>query len=81
MRWSPIWRPRYAVANELRDGVIVGQLPTATGDVERFGIVLDKGSVLTRCVSWAVDDLRGDGTLATLQKKWLADAGKAPVLA
>jgi len=71
----------FAVANELRDGVIVGQLPTATGDVERFGIVLDKGSALTRCVSWAVDDLRGDGTLATLQKKWLADAGKAPVLA
>jgi polar amino acid transport system substrate-binding protein len=59
----------FAVANELRDGVIVGQLPTATGDVERFGIVLDKGSALTRCVSWAVDDLRGDGTLATLQKK------------
>jgi polar amino acid transport system substrate-binding protein len=71
----------FAVANELRDGVIVGQLPTATGDVERFGIVLDKGSALTRCVSWAVDDLRGDGTRATLQKKWLADAGKAPVLA
>jgi polar amino acid transport system substrate-binding protein len=70
----------FAVANELRDGVIVGQLPTAADDVERFGIVLDKGSALTRCVSWAVDDLRGDGTLASLQKKWLAEVGKAPVL-
>ena len=42
--------------------------------------MLDKGSALTRCVSWAVDALRDDGTLAALQKKWLAEAGKAPVL-
>ena len=27
----------FAVANELRDGLIVGQLPTASGDVERSG--------------------------------------------
>ena len=70
----------FAVANELRDGQIVGQLPTVAGDVEQFGIVLDKNSPLTRCVSAAVDALRNDGTLAALQKKWLAEAGKAPVL-
>ena len=71
----------FAVANELRNGLMVGQLPSALGDVERFGIVLDKGSPLTRCVSWAVDTLRGDGTLGQLQQQWLTDAGKAPVLA
>jgi polar amino acid transport system substrate-binding protein len=70
----------FAVANELRGGVIVGQLPPAAGVVEQFGIVLDKDSGLTRCVSWAVDALRDGGTLAALQKKWLAEAGKAPVL-
>jgi polar amino acid transport system substrate-binding protein len=70
----------FAVANELRNGVMVGQLPSAAGDVEQFGIVLDKGSPLTRCVSWAIDTLRGDGTLGRLQQQWLADAGKAPVL-
>lgn len=70
----------FAVANELRDGLIVGQLPNASGDTERFGIVLDKNSGLTRCVSWAVDALRADGTLLRLQRQWLADAGKAPVL-
>ena len=70
----------FAVANELRDGLIVGQLPSASGGVEQVGIVLDKGSTLTRCVSSAVDALRDDGTLAGLQKKWLAEAGKAPVL-
>ena len=70
----------FAVANELRNGLMVGQLPSAAGDVEQLGIVLDKGSPLTRCVSWAVDTLRDDGTLATLQQRWLTDAGKAPVL-
>jgi polar amino acid transport system substrate-binding protein len=70
----------FAVANELRDGVMVGQLPDVSGDVEQFGIVLDKDSPLTRCVSSVVDALRDDGTLAALKQQWLADAGKAPVL-
>jgi polar amino acid transport system substrate-binding protein len=71
----------FAVANELRSGLMVGQLPSASGNVEQFGIVLDKDSALTRCVSWAVDSLREDGTLDRLKQQWLTDAGKAPVLA
>ncbi|MBX7432323.1 ABC transporter substrate-binding protein [Mycobacterium sp. Y57] len=70
----------FAVANELPDGVIVGQFPTVGDGVEQLGIVLDHGSPLTRCVSWAVDTLRDDGTLDRLKKRWLADAGRAPVL-
>lgn len=74
----------FAVANELNGGVMIGQLPDDGGadqpHVEQFGIVLDHGSSLTRCVSWAVDSLREDGTLARLQQRWLADAGRAPVL-
>jgi len=71
----------FAVANELRNGLIVGQLPSASNDVEQFGIVLDKDRALTRCVSWAVEALRGDGTLGRLEQQWLTDAGKPPVLA
>jgi polar amino acid transport system substrate-binding protein len=71
----------FSVANELRNGLMVGQLPSVSGDVEQLGIVLDKGSPLTRCVSWAVDTLREDGTLDRLEQRWLTDAGKAPVLA
>ena len=71
----------FTVANELRNGLMVGQLPSVSGDVEQLGVVLDKGSPLTRCVSWAVDALREDGTLGRLEQRWLADAGKAPVLA
>lgn len=70
----------FAVATELRGGVIVGQLPPVANDVEQYGIVLNKNSSLTRCVSSAVDALRDDGTLATLQSTWLAEAGRAPAL-
>jgi polar amino acid transport system substrate-binding protein len=66
-------------AAELDGGTIVGQLPQV-GVPEQFGIVLDKGSPLTRCVSKAVDQLRQDGTLAVLEKTWLAGKGGAPEL-
>jgi polar amino acid transport system substrate-binding protein len=71
----------FAVADELRGGLIAGQLPADGDDVEQFGIVLDKDSPLTRCVSSVVDELRADGTLARLEYQWLDEAGKAPVLA
>ena len=69
----------YMTAAELDGGRIVGQLPQV-GVPEQFGIVLDKGSPLTRCVSTAVDQLRQDGTLAVLEKTWLANTGGAPEL-
>ncbi|WP_433294903.1 ABC transporter substrate-binding protein [Actinoplanes sp. CA-030573] len=68
----------YMTGAELDDGVIVGQLPQV-GVPEQFGLVLDKDSALTGCVSSAVDQLRQDGTLAVLEKTWLA-AGGAPEL-
>ena len=69
----------YMTAAELDNGVIVGQLPQV-GVPEQFGIVLDKDSPLTECVSEAVDQLRQDGTLAVLEKTWLAGTGGAPEL-
>lgn len=65
-------------AAQLDDGVIVGQVE-AEGEVEQFGAVLARGSALTGCVSWAVEELQADGTLAELEAQWLAGAG-APVL-
>jgi len=70
----------FQVQSELTDGQIVGQLPTGSDKPEQFGIVLDKGSSLTTCVSGAVDALRADGTLTKLQQQWLTEAGGAPVL-
>jgi polar amino acid transport system substrate-binding protein len=66
---------------ELKKGVIVGQLPKVDGQKgDEFGLVLAKGSPLTKKVSAAVDALRADGTLDQLAEKWLAADGDAPVL-
>ncbi|MEV7415583.1 ABC transporter substrate-binding protein [Streptomyces sp. NPDC089919] len=70
----------YITSAEVTDAKIVGQFAPATGTPEQFGLVLDKGSRLTSCVSGAVDGLRADGTLAALEKQWLSEAADAPVL-
>ncbi|MFF3843779.1 ABC transporter substrate-binding protein [Streptomyces sp. NPDC002328] len=70
----------YITAAEVTDGTIVGQFENKGGTPEQFGLVLDKGSALTPCVTAAVDALRADGTLAKVEKQWLSDAVDAPVL-
>jgi polar amino acid transport system substrate-binding protein len=70
----------YITAAEVTDATIVGQFENQSGTPEQFGLVLDKGSALTSCVTDAVDALREDGTLARLEQRWLSDAVDAPVL-
>jgi polar amino acid transport system substrate-binding protein len=69
----------YMTGAEIKDSVIVGQLPQV-GVPEQFGLVLDKGSKLTGCVTQAVDQLRSTGKLASLEKEWLAQAAGAKEL-
>ena len=70
----------YITSAEIDNSTIVGQLPQPSGTPEQFGLVLDKGSSLTSCVSQAVTALKSDGTLANLEKQWLAGVSGAPVL-
>ncbi|MFI0941422.1 ABC transporter substrate-binding protein [Streptomyces sp. NPDC021020] len=70
----------YITGAQVQDAKVVGQFDSAGGPSEQFGLVLDKGSKLTPCVSAAVTQLRADGTLAGLEKQWLSDAVDAPVL-
>ncbi|WP_338695408.1 ABC transporter substrate-binding protein [Streptomyces sp. Q6] len=70
----------YITGAEVTDAEVVGQFENSTGTPEQFGLVLDKESELTSCVTGAVDALRKDGTLASLEKKWLSEAVDAPVL-
>ena len=70
----------YITSAEVTDAKIVGQFENTGDGQEQFGLVLDKGSRLTSCVSKAVDALRADGTLAAIEKTWLSDAVDAPVL-
>jgi polar amino acid transport system substrate-binding protein len=70
----------FITAAELDDGVIVGQLDTGDESGDQFGLLLEKDSPLTDCVSQAVDALREDGTLDDLEQQWLSDVADAPVL-
>ncbi|SEQ55317.1 polar amino acid transport system substrate-binding protein [Streptomyces sp. yr375] len=70
----------YITAAEVTDAEIVGQFQNQGAAPEQFGLVLDKGSALTSCVSGAVDALRANGTLAKIEQQWLSDAVDAPVL-
>ncbi len=70
----------FITSAEIQDAAIVGQLPQPAGTPEQFGLVLDKGSPLTACVSRAVDQLRDAGTLKALEQQWLAQTAGAPVL-
>jgi polar amino acid transport system substrate-binding protein len=67
-------------SGEVKNSSIIGQFANTGGTPEQFGLVLDKGSPLTSCVSQAVDALRADGTLKQLEQQWLAQTAGAPVL-
>ena len=67
----------YVTAVQVPNGKILGQFPTV-GTPEHFGMVFEKGNSLVSCVNDALSQLRADGTLASLQAKWLQ--ADAPVL-
>jgi polar amino acid transport system substrate-binding protein len=69
----------YVTAAQIPNSTIVGQFPT-TGTPEHFGMVLEKGNSLTKCVDKALAHLRTSGALGQLQKQWLSKAAGAPVL-
>ncbi len=71
----------FITSAEIENSKVVGQLPLAVAQPEQFGLVLDKGSPLTGCVSRAIEALRATKTLEGLEKQWLAQVTGAPDLA
>lgn len=69
----------YASSQQLKDGTIVGSLPTAGGTVEHFSIALNLNSPLTACVNAAIAAIKGDGTLQSIVDQWITSQG-APEL-
>jgi polar amino acid transport system substrate-binding protein len=69
----------YMAVVQLSNGQLVGQFPAPPGG-EHFSLVLDKNSPLTSCVNKALTTLRSNGTLASIQQKWLSSVTHAPVL-
>jgi polar amino acid transport system substrate-binding protein len=70
----------FVTSAEIDGAKIVGQFANAGGEVEQFGLVLEKDSPLTACVSGAVDALRADGTLKRIEEQYLTANVGAPVL-
>jgi polar amino acid transport system substrate-binding protein len=64
---------------QIPKGVIVGQFPTV-GQQEYFALAFAKSNPLVTCVNAALDALRTDGTLASIQQEWLSDKASAPVI-
>ncbi len=59
---------QYISSSEIPGSVMVGQFPS-TG--EHYGLVFSKGNPLVTCVNKALATLKANGTLASLQKKYL----------
>jgi polar amino acid transport system substrate-binding protein len=68
----------YLAESEVKNGVVSGQFSDTSGG-DQFGIVLPKGSSLTKKVTSAVNAIRKDGQLASLTKKWLSTSVNVPV--
>jgi polar amino acid transport system substrate-binding protein len=70
----------YITAVEIPKGTIVGQFQPETGEQEEFGMLFQKGSPLVECVNQALTLLRDDGTLASIEARWLSDVVDVPEL-
>ncbi len=70
----------YMSGVQLTDGILVGQLPSDGGAQEQFGLVFEKGSALTACVSASISSLEAEDVFTALLKQWIPDIANAPVL-
>lgn len=55
---------------QAKHGVVVGQFPEQG---EHFGLVFEQDDPLVECVNIAIAALEADGTLRSLEDRWLAD--------
>ncbi|MDR1851608.1 MAG: transporter substrate-binding domain-containing protein [Propionibacteriaceae bacterium] len=58
-------------AGEVEDGVVVGIIAGSEDRTQGMGALLEKDSPLTAAVDEAITAFTNDGTLESLQKKWL----------
>jgi polar amino acid transport system substrate-binding protein len=68
----------YLTAVQVPEAEIVGQFSAPGGD--EWGALLEKGSPLTDCVSFAIDSLRESGELGEIEQEWISEKANAPVL-
>ena len=67
-----------AVVVDVPTAFTIGQFAAPGGDT--WGALLEKDSPLVDCVNAAIADLQSSGELPAIEKKWMSDVTKAPVL-
>lgn len=68
----------YLTAVQVPEAEIVGQFSAPGGD--EWGALLEKGSPLTPCISFAIDSLRESGELAKIEREWISEKADVPIL-
>ena len=68
---------QFMASSQLKNAVLVAQFPTVG---EHYGLVFQKGNALVTCVNKAIGELHSNGTLASLQKKYLGIYLKFPTI-
>jgi polar amino acid transport system substrate-binding protein len=61
----------------IKNAVLVGKFPP---NGEQFGMAFEKGNPLVTCVNQAIQAIKSNGTLASLQKRWLANYNAVPLI-
>lgn len=61
------------------EGVVVGRFPSV-GSQEYLAMAFEKGSPLVECVNLALQEMKDDGSLDSIRRKWLADTADAPLI-
>jgi polar amino acid transport system substrate-binding protein len=70
----------YITAVQIPSATIVGQFKQQSGTPEQFGMLFQKDNPLVDCVNKALANLKSDGTLDAIEKKWLSQTVSVPVL-
>ena len=70
----------YITAVEIPSATIVGQFQQQSGSPEQFGMLFQKNNPLVNCVNLALANMKSDGTLDAIEKKWLSQTVNVPVL-
>jgi polar amino acid transport system substrate-binding protein len=68
---------QFMATAQLKKAVLVAQFPTVG---EHYGLVFEKGNSLVTCVNKAIGELQSNGTLSSLQKKYLGIYLKFPTI-
>jgi polar amino acid transport system substrate-binding protein len=70
----------YITAVQIPSATIVGQFQQQSGSPEQFGMLFSQGNPLVACVNQALANIKSDGQLDAIEKKWLSQTVSVPVL-